>query len=93
MLAGIDIHSRRSPKNLTMAQASRLSIQEAELKKENDYLKMRIEQLTEQQNHANYQKLQSQNRLMKAKIQEMEQVQEELVQENQNQLNNFQKAT
>lgn len=30
---------------------------------------------------------------MKAKIQEMEQVQEELVQENQNQLNNFQKAT
>ena len=93
MLAGIDIHSRRSPKNLTMAQASRLSIQEAELKKENDYLKMRIEQLTEQQNHANYQKFQSQNRLMKAKIQEMEQVQEELVQENQNQLNNFQKAT
>ena len=54
MLAGKDIHSRRSPKNLTMAQASRLSIQEAELKKENDYLKMRIEQLTEQQNHANY---------------------------------------
>lgn len=30
---------------------------------------------------------------MKVKIQEMEQVQEELVQENQNQLNNFQKAT
>jgi hypothetical protein len=93
MLAGKDIYCRRSPKNLTMAQASRLSIQEAELKKENDYLKMRIEQLTEQQNHANYQKLQSQNRLIKAKIQEMEQVQEELVQENQNQLNNFQKAT
>lgn len=50
-LANKDIHSRRSPKNLTMAQASRLSIQEAELKKENDYLKMRIEQLTEEQNH------------------------------------------
>ena len=30
---------------------------------------------------------------MKAKIQEMEQVQEELLQENQNQLNNFQNAT